>query len=254
MEITSNFKACLTVVAAIALSACNSDGGDNSTGTVTITTPPTTAEGFWSGTTSNGTYSVKTALAILENGETWGIYTSGNVLAGAFYGNTSSTNTTLSASGLDFNFSSHKVYPLTFSGAYIAKTSLNATMSEGSKFIGTYGTSYDTPASLPILAGSFSGFGVTGATPAQTADVGISSLGAITSVGNNCSADGTVTPRASGKNVFDVSVKFTGTNCALGNGTTATGNAYYDTEIRQIVVLALNPAKTDGFIYIGTKH
>jgi hypothetical protein len=33
-----------------------------------------------------------------------------------------------------------------------------------------------------------------------------------------------------------------------------TGNTYYDSQTRQVVVLALNPAKTDGFIFIGTKH
>ena len=60
-------------------------------------------------------------------------------------------------------------------------------------------------------------------------------------------------PRPSGKNIFNVSVTFTGTNCALGNGTVTTGVGYYDMDTKRLLVLALNAAKTDGFIYIGSK-
>jgi hypothetical protein len=83
--------------------------------------------------------------------------------------------------------------------------------------------------------------------------VGISSLGAISSTGATCSASGTAKPRSSGKNVFDVSITFTGTNCALGNNTVTTGVGYYDAATRQVLVMALNSAKTDGFIYVGVK-
>ena len=44
-----------------------------------------------------------------------------------------------------------------------------------------------------------------------------------------------------------------GSNCALGNGTRTAGIAYYDPSTRQVLVMALNSSKTDGFIYLGAK-
>lgn len=75
----------------------------------------------------------------------------------------------------------------------------------------------------------------------------------LSSTGNGCSAAGTAVPRPSGKNIFNITITFTGTNCALGNGAVTTGVAYYDAVNRQVLVMALNSAKTDGFIYVGTK-
>jgi hypothetical protein len=68
-----------------------------------------------------------------------------------------------------------------------------------------------------------------------------------------CSAAGTATPRPSGKNIFNVTVTFTGSNCALGNGASTSGVAYYDAATRRVLVMAMNAAKSDGFIYLGQK-
>jgi len=81
----------------------------------------------------------------------------------------------------------------------------------------------------------------------------ISSNGSISTGNSSCSASGTATPRASGKNIFDIKMTFSGNFCALGNGTVTNGMAFYDTSTRQMVVLALNASKTDGFIYAGTR-
>jgi hypothetical protein len=54
--------------------------------------------------------------------------------------------------------------------------------------------------------------------------------------------------------VFDVAVTFSGASCALGNGATATGVAFYDRDTSQVVVMGLNAAQSDGFIAIGTKR
>lgn len=48
-------------------------------------------------------------------------------------------------------------------------------------------------------------------------------------------------------------ITFTGANCGLGNGVAATGIAYYDATTRSVMVMAMNAAKSDGFIYVGQK-
>lgn len=213
-----------------------------------------TAQGFWSGTLTGG---YNADVAILENGETWGIYTSGNSLVGAVYGQTSSTGASLTGTGSFFNFVLRQSGSVTYSGSVTQKSAINFTTNDGEKFTGSYGVAYDQPASLTDLAGAYTGFSVTGTTGAQAIPVNISANGAIagTVVSGNlsCSATGTATPRASGKNIFDVRLAFSGNFCALGNGTTTTGIAYYDASSRQIGVITLNAAKTDGLIYIGTR-
>ena len=242
-----------TLAAAAVLTACGGGGSDD-TATTTPTTPVpvvATAEGFWSGTASTGP---RVQLVVLENGETWGFYTVQGALAGALYGNTSSSGTSVSGSGLDFYGGS--VNPGSYSGTFSAKNSINLALGSGtsrSTFSGTYSAAYDQPASLANLAGTFAGYGLTGRTNAQTISVTIGSNGSISAGNNSCSASGTATPRASGKNIFDIRMTFVGNFCALGNGVVTNGIAYYDTGTKQIVVLALNGSKTDGFIYAGVR-
>lgn len=213
--------------------------------------PATTAEGVWQGTASTG---ARVGLVVLENGETYGLYTSGNNLAGALYGITASSGTTLSGSGSDFNIPSRTVANLTYSGTFSEKSSLQLTSPTGGTFAATYDASYDQPASLAALAGTFSGGGISGRSSFQSAPVTVSTTGTIAVPSSNgCSQSGNISPRASGKNIFDVVVTFTGGNCALGNGTVTKGIAHFDATARELVVLAFNPAKTDGFIYVGKK-
>jgi hypothetical protein len=230
------------------LTACGGGGGDASP---SAPAPTVTAEGFWEGPASTG---VSVALAVLENGETWGVYTSNGSIVGALYGNTTSSGTSLSGSGKDFNIPSRTVGSGTYSGTFVAKSSINVTTSAGSTFSGTYKTAYDQPASLAAITGTFSGVGVSGTSPVQSVSVTISSSGALTVPSTlGCSAAGTATPRPSGKNILDVTVTFTGTSCALGNGASTTGTAYYDATTRRVLVMAMNAAKSDGFIYVGQK-
>jgi hypothetical protein len=230
----------------VLLAACGG-GGDSSPAPA----PTTTAEGFWGGTASTG---VSVALAILENGETWGVYTSSGSIVGALYGNTTSSGTTLSGSGKDFNIPSRTVSSASYSGTFTAKSTMNVTTSAGGSFSGIYDTAYDQPASLAAVTGTFSGVGVSGTSPVQAVSVAISPSGAITVPASlGCSAAGTATPRPSGKNIFNVTVTFTGSNCALGNGASTSGVAYYDAATRRVLVMAMNAAKSDGFIYLGQK-
>ena len=79
--------------------------------------------------------------------------------------------------------------------------------------------------------------------------------GLVTVVDSNCSASGNIAPRASGKNVYNISMTFKGTNCALGDGGTASGIFILDqSETPNVAVsMALTPSKQDGFIAFGEK-
>ena len=237
---------------ALFLSACGGGGGDSTPAVSTpAPVPVKTAEGLWQGTASSG---ATVALAVLENGETFGIYTSGSSIAGALYGSTASSGTTLSGAGSDFNIPSRTVASATYNGTFVEKSSLRIATSGGATLSGTYDATYDQAASLAATAGTFSGQGVSGNSTVQTIPVTISATGAITVPGaNGCSASGTASPRTTGKNILDVTVTFNGANCALGNGTVTKGIGYFNATTKSLVVLALNPAKTDGFIYIGQK-
>lgn len=230
------------------LTACGGGGGGGDDNTPQP--PPTaTPEGFWTGTTSNGLTSY---VAVLENGETWAIYTtSSNTLAGALYGNTSSSGTNLSGSGLEFYNST--VNSTNYSGTFAAKSTLNVTMSNGVRLAASYSPDYDKPAALATLAGTYSGYGLTAKSAATYTPVTFSSDGTITAGNTFCSMAGTATPRASGKNIFDLRVTFTGSACALPSGTTVTGVAYYDAAVRGLLAMGLNSNKNDGFVYAGTK-
>lgn len=241
----------LTALAAAAVLTACGGGGSDDTSTTTPTPATLTAEGFWIGTASTGP---QVQLAVLENGETWGFYTSQGSLIGALYGNTSSSGTSASGSGLDFYNGTANAG--TYSGTFSAKNTLNLSLRSGtstSTFAGKYSTAYDQPASLANLAGTYAGYGLTGKTSAQAVSVTISSNGSISAGNTSCSASGTALPRASGKNIFDIKMTFAGNFCALGNGAVTNGIAYFDTSTKQVAVLALNSAKNDGFIYAGVR-
>jgi hypothetical protein len=235
------------MVLLLVLAACGG-GGDSAPAT---TPTATTAEGFWSGAASTGR---QVSVVVLDNGETWGVVATGGSIVGALYGNTTYSGGTLSGSGREFNIPSRTVTSGTYTGTFTAKSVLSISTSGGVQFPATYGTSYDQAASLAALAGNFSGSGTSGSSPVQTVSVSITSAGTISVPGTSgCSASGTAVPRPGGKNVFNVSVTFSGSSCALGNGTLTTGIAYYDATTRQLLVMALNGSKSDGFIYLGTK-
>ncbi|PKO61369.1 MAG: hypothetical protein CVU24_08950 [Betaproteobacteria bacterium HGW-Betaproteobacteria-18] len=241
----------LTVLAAaLVLSACGGGGGDGATTPVAASS----AEGFWNGTTPTGT---QVSLAILENGETWGLYASSGSVVGALYGNTTTSGTALSGSGTGFNFLTRTSSSGTYSGNVTTKEAITVNVSDGTKFSGTYDTSYDQAASLATLAGTYTGWGVTGATAAQAATVVVDVNGNISSSfvsgSLTCTTSGTATPRASGKNIFNLQLTFTGNYCALDNGTVVNGVATYDNVNRQIIAMGLNSAKSDGLIYVGTR-
>ena len=103
--------------AAMALAlAAGCGGGDDDDGYVPPPTPKVTgAEGFWAGKASTG-YDV--ALAILDNGDTWGVYARDGVIHGAVHGTTLSADGRLRGSGAQFDLAGNTVASRAYEGIY----------------------------------------------------------------------------------------------------------------------------------------
>lgn len=237
----TNRLAALATSALVA--ACGGGGGSDG--------PSSTAEGFWVGPTSSG-YTAR--LVVLENGETWGLYSTPTAIVGALYGSTnSSSNGTLTGSGSDFYFPGRLLQSATFSGTFTSKATVRVSTSLNSSFTGTYAADYDVPASLTNVVGTYSGVGITATTAPYATAVSISAAGVVTASTPLCSGSGTIQPRPGGKNVFNISLAFSGASCPLTAPGTTTGVAVYDAASRTLVSMGLNAPRTNGFFWQGSK-
>ena len=251
-------KKILAVLAAsAALVACGGGGGGDTAadqlpgGGSGGVAAKSTVEGFWRNTAPSGE---SATLVILENGETWGAFTTSNAIVGALYGQTISDASTLSGSGTEFEIGGTAT-PINYSGTFTSERTMtftNPTGLDGAPltFGVAYGDDYKEPASVAVAEGKFSGAGGVSVTVRAAGDLGLLT---VDFTSPDCYATGSIVPRASGKNVFDATVTFTGRGCALGDKTTTKGIAYYNADTQDLLMLALNPAKDNGFIYIGSK-
>lgn len=249
----NEMKRLTSLAAILVLSACGGGGGDSSAPAVQQAATQS-AEGFWVGTTAQET---TVNLAVLENGETWGLYGNSTSVVGAVYGNTTVSGSAFTGSGTGFNFVTRVADSGTYNGTVSTKANISMSASDGTQFTGTYDASYDQPATLANIAGTFTGWAITGTIAPQTSTVVIDGTGNLTSSfvsgSLSCTTSGTVTPRSTGKNIYNLQLTFTGNFCALGNGTTVSGVANYNTTTRQVIAMGLNAAKTDGLIFVGVR-
>jgi hypothetical protein len=203
-------------------------GGGGSAGGASVNSTGE-AQGVYSGAASGG-YTFSTI--ILPNDKFYAIYgtVSGNqpLLYGMITGQGTSSNGTYTASVNDFSYTgavksgSLSVSDLTGASMDVALAE-NGTMTTftGTSVLGSvwdYGITFQTPASLSTVFGTWTGTLLDGMTTTLT----ISSGGSVTGSGSGCSFTGTVAPDSSSRNFYDVSLTFGGSPCALPNQT-ATG-------------------------------
>lgn len=239
--------------------ACGGGGG----GSTPAPTPLASAEGFYQGTVSTGT---QFQLLALENDQFYSLV--GNTDAQGVFrvvslveGKGLSSSASFSASNVKEYQASGQVFTGTLSASYNPKTSISGSVSSASgvtTFSGTApttGTSnylYDSPASLSLIAGSWTGTTLYN----ESLNFSISSSGGLSGVSAlGCSFSGTVSPRVSGKNVLDVSVTFGPAPCALA-GQKATGIAvsYLLTSgKRQLLVAATDIARSAGTVVFAQR-
>jgi hypothetical protein len=223
----------LALVAALLVGCGGGGGSDEGTGIggVPITTgPSSTPEGVYGGALSGSASSDFQAL-VLENGDFWALY--GKDMGSIFYvegfvqGNGAWSNGSSYTSGNIRDFGFYPALSGTLTATYngSAKT-INGTVSyqqsgviqfSGGPISGSL-YDYEASASLASAMGNWSAMSSLGG----SVSVSIASNGTLTISEGGCTGTGTIAPRPSGKNVFNVSVTFGSTPCLLPNQT-ATG-------------------------------
>lgn len=219
--------------------------------------PVATAEGLYLGTTSNA----RTVIGVvLETGSYWVLYSSPNnptVIAGAVQGTGNSVGGSFSsANARDFNLEGQGINNATVSASYVAKQSLNGVVTYTNtiptiSFTANYSNVYEIVPSVAAIAGTYSGSAAV-VSGTEAANVTISTSGALVGRGaSGCQFTGVVSPHAIG-NIYDVSVTFSGGVCANGTNTVV-GIGYFDSASKRLYSAALNSARSNGFIFVGTK-
>jgi hypothetical protein len=239
------------------LCACGGGGGD----TPPSAPPSVSAEGAYAGTMT-GSANNSFQLVVLEDGSYWGLY---GILSGSTLYLTGFLQGTSSVSGNQLTSTDLKDFGVTPP----AGGTINATVTPSSSSIsgtaafsngsvtfsgnppaaGTY--VYSSTPSLSTLAGSWSMSALgSGASVSVTAQAN----GSFTAVSSGCTVTGTMSPRPSGKNVFNVSLTSGPSPCAAP-GTTMTGIAlsYPANGQTRLIVAATNAARTQGLAVIGQR-
>lgn len=244
-----------TLLTAALLAGCG--GGSGNSAPVSVV--PTRAEGAYAGTISNGQ---EHSSVVLENDDYYAIY--GKTLDGVFrisgflHGSGTSLNGGFSSADLKDFYYTGVVQTGSLNATYVPGVSFSGTITENGASLGYTGTAinpssynYNTGATLANVVGAWTISDLSG----ETASLSVSASGAFTTSSGGCISTGTVTPRASGKNVFDVNVKYGAVPCLLA-GQTAKGiglEYIIAGGKRQLMVALENAARTSGTIYFGLR-
>lgn len=204
------------------LAACG--GGGTSAGTIVTPAPPPTAvvgaaQGLYIGTTSDGR---EIDTIVLENDQFYTMY--GNTVGNAFLvsgfvqGDGKSNNGSFTSTNAVDSASNNTRVAASVNATYTPGANLNGSLVESAGTVSFASTpiaaaviNYNSPANLADIAGKWDLTSLRGF-PATFA---ISSTGALTANSSGCVFSGSITPRASGKNVFDVSIDFGPAPCLI---------------------------------------
>jgi hypothetical protein len=227
-----------------------------------IGVPGPSAEGVYAGTLTGGASTAFQAV-VLENDALWIVFgtqiAAGFLPSGFALGPGTSRNGSYTASSL-VAFGAAAPLPATANATYsaadatftgtIASAASTATLTSGSFPSTSY--TYQTPAALAVLAGSWVLTNESGEPIGMFVAIG-GSFEASTAAG--CNFSGTFTPRASGKNIYDVSMSFATRNCTIpGQNVTGIALAYPLANGKtQLILAASNPDRTAGTIAAGTR-
>lgn len=246
----------LTSLFSVLLVAGCGGGGDSGTST------GPSAEGVYGGTLTGSTSSAF-QLLVLENGDFWSMYGTSTpttfFVAGFVQGTGTSNNGSFTSSNAkDFGFS--PALAGTISATYNATTpSISGTVSatggtvtfNGGAIAGSL-YNYNTAAMVSTISGAWSLTELDGSSLALT----VATNGAFTARSSDgCNFSGTVTPRSSGKNVFNVALTFGAAPCGLpGQAATGIAVAYPLSSGRtQLIVAAVDGTRNFGAAAFGTR-
>ena len=218
----------LAILATTSLVTACGGGGDSNAPVITpLATPVTKVEGYYTGTVSNGT---QFQLLALENDQVYSLV--GNTdaqgtfrVASLVEGPGTSANGSFSVSNAKEYSANGQVFAGTISGSFNPRANVMGTVASNSSTLAFSGTvpvstsyNYDTPASSASATGTWSGATLFGESVSFT----VASTGTVSGLSaQGCRFTGTVGPRPSGKNVFDVTVTFGSAPCATPGATGA---------------------------------
>jgi hypothetical protein len=189
-------------------------------------------------------------VLVLEDRQVWGVYGQGGLAHGVVQGQVAVSGTTFSGAARDFYMFGGLVSNITVAGSFTPGASITGSLAgpNPGTFSGAYATQYDQPANPSDLAGTWTATAAS-STGTTTSTVTVDAFGNITASNVFCTMTGTGLPRASGKNVFNVSLTFAGASC-LFNGKTVSGVAVVQNNagVRDLTIAALLPDRSDGFL------
>ena len=245
----------LGILFASALVGCGGGGSSSND-------PGPTAEGVYGGTLT-GSSSSAFQMLVLEDGDFWTLYgvqtTTAFGVAGFVQGSgTSSGGTFTSSSAKDFGFTPALAGTASASFDATAKT-IAGTVSSSGRSVGFNGGpiagslyNYAAPALLSTISGAWSLTTLANEGVALT----VASTGAFTArTSLGCTFSGSFVPRPSGKNVFNVSLTFGPSPCALA-GQPASGiaiNYPLASGRSQLVIAGVDAARNIGTAAFGTR-
>ena len=253
------FKKLKFVLAASAVATLAACGGGGSGGTPAAPVANAVIEGVWSGTASNGN-ALRTV--VLDNGSTYVMF--GTAVGATLFvsgfdqGTVTASGNSISGTGFEYGVAGVGVAG-SVTGTAVSGVSISGTTSYGATSttfnltpipVTTY--DYNAAATNAAVVGTWTGNMLNGTAATLTMSAG----GAVAGTNLGCTFTGTALPRASGKNVFDVSVTFGAAPCALP-GQTATGiaitYAVAGTAQKQLLVAVQSSTKANGTMFIATR-
>lgn len=233
----------------------NNGNGSGNSGPVQLAS----AEGIYEGSISNGRSNL---TLILENDQYYSIY--GRTLNGLFLveglvqGNGTSSNGSYTSSDLRDFYINDTPITGTLTASYVPAVRISGSTTENNVTVTFTGQAlslsnylYNSAPSLANITGNWSLNTLDG----RLVSVSIANTGAFTGSSDGCAYSGTIAPRSSGKNVFDVNVSYGPAPCALAGQTVSgiavdfvTGNGK-----RQLVVATVNPSRSNAVVLIGQR-
>jgi hypothetical protein len=219
--------------------------------TVTGGVPKYDPQGRWTGTTPSGS---SASIAILENGETWSVEIEGSTITGAYYGQTIMNDNKVTMQLKPIG----SLSILNITGTVVPKSSLTLSQNGGTSATFAYDSSYDTNVTAAGVKGSWSVGAVSASTkigrlPLQT--LNINDSGQFTYNEKNCAITVSMSPRLTGRSIYNAVVTFSGTGCQAGD-VPLSGIAYVNitTVPNRFLGAVLNSSKTDGLIIGGIRQ
>jgi hypothetical protein len=265
----------LSLLMATLLAACGGGGDDGGTPTAAApvtppvtTTPPVvatpapalaSAQDTYLGTLSDGR---EHQTIVLENDQFYTMYgrTVGGVFAieGFLQGNGKSNNGSFSATDVVDSTTTTLRTGATVTATYSPGVNLNGSLVETgttvtftSAPISTAVFNYNAAPSLATLSGAWTLTSLRGTSNVFT----VAATGAFTATSGACTFSGTFIPRASGKNIFDVSMTFGAAPCTLPAQTiNGIAVSYLLTDgKRQLIIAGLDAGRTNSAAFVGVR-